>query len=100
MRSGTNERLAHIAAPFGKSLQPEPELHAGDIGAVAKLKDTLTGDTLGDQANHVVFRPLTTPEPSMSFALHAKTRTDEDRLSVALPSMLEEDRSLRFYRDD
>ncbi len=100
MRTSADERLAHIASPFGKVLHPEHELRAGDIGAVAKLKDTLTGDTLGDPSNQLIFRPVETPEPSISFAIHAKTRNDEDRLSVALLKMLEEDRSLRFYRDD
>ena len=46
---GAAERLAHIASPQGKTLQPVTEVHAGDIGAVAKLKETLTGDTLADK---------------------------------------------------
>src|SRR6266581_4314958 len=45
VRTGTQERLAHIGCPFGKTIQPVTEVRAGDIGAVAKLKDTLTGDT-------------------------------------------------------
>ena len=48
---GSAERLAHIGVPVGKTLQPVTELHAGDIGAVAKLKDTLTGDTLAEKAS-------------------------------------------------
>jgi elongation factor G len=99
MRSSVNERLAHIATPFGKTLQPVTELRAGDIGVVAKLKDTLTGDTLCEKANFTVFRPVEMPEPSIAYAISAKTRNDEDRLSTALAKMLEEDRSLRFYRD-
>ncbi|MBV8833737.1 MAG: elongation factor G [Acidobacteriaceae bacterium] len=98
-RSNGNERLAHIATPFGKNLQAVSELRAGDIGAVAKLKDTLTGDTLCEKANCVVYRPLDVPEPSIAYAISAKTRNDEDRLSTALAKILEEDRSLRFYRD-
>jgi len=99
IRSNGQERLAHIATPFGKTLQPIPELRAGDIGAVAKLKDTLTGDTLCEKTNCVVFPVIQTPEPSIAYAISAKTRNDEDRLSTALTKMLEEDRSLRFYRD-
>jgi elongation factor G len=99
MRSNVNERLAHIATPFGKALQPTPELRAGDIGAVAKLKETLTGDTLCEKTNCVVIRDLEMPEPSIGYAISAKTRNDEDRLSTALAKILEEDRSLRFYRD-
>ncbi len=98
-RSNVNERLAHIAVPFGKSMQPVPELRAGDIGVVSKLKDTLTSDTLCEKVNCVVFHGVSIPEPSISYAILAKTRNDEDRLSTALAKILEEDRSLRFYRD-
>jgi elongation factor G len=99
MRSNASERLAHIATLFGKTFQPIPELRAGDIGVVAKLKETLTGDTLCEKTNCVVFRPVDVPEPSIAYAISAKTRSDEDRLSTALSKILEEDRSLRFYRD-
>jgi elongation factor G len=99
MRSNVNERLAHIATPFGKSLQPITELRTGDLGAVAKLKETLTGDTLCEKTNCVVFKAVELPEPSIAYAISAKTRSDEDRLSTALSKILEEDRSLRFYRD-
>jgi len=96
---GTEERLAHTAAPFGKTLLPVPELHAGDIGAVAKLRDTLTGDMLTDKASQVVYPPVKLPEPSIAFAVEAKSRADEDRMGNALHKLLEEDLSLRFYRD-
>jgi len=99
MRSSVNERLAHIATPFGKTMQPITELRAGDIGVVAKLKDTLTGDTLCEKNSCVVFRGVEIPEPSIAYAISAKTRNDEDRLSTAIHKILEEDRSLRFYRD-
>lgn len=98
-RSGANERLAHIATPFGKAMQPVTELRSGDIGAVAKLKETLTGDTLCEKTNCVTFRGVEIPEPSIAYAISAKTRQDEDRLSTALAKILEEDQSLRFYRD-
>ncbi|MGH9623495.1 MAG: elongation factor G, partial [Bryobacteraceae bacterium] len=80
-------------------LQPVSELRAGDIGAVAKLKDTLTGDTVCEKSNCVTFKPVEVPEPSIAYAVSAKSRSDEDRLSTALAKVLEEDRSLRFYRD-
>ncbi len=99
MRSSVNERLAHIATPFGKIMQPVTELRAGDIGVVAKLKDTLTGDTLCEKNTCVVFKGVEIPEPSIAYAISAKTRNDEDRLSTAIHKILEEDRSLRFYRD-
>jgi len=93
------ERLAHIASPQGKTLQPVTELHAGDIGAVAKLKDTLTGDTLAEKGLNVVYPPVKLPEPSIAFAIEAKSRSDEDRMGNAVHRVLEEDQSLRFYRD-
>jgi elongation factor G len=99
MRSSVNERLAHIATPFGKTMQSVTELRAGDIGVVAKLKDTLTGDTLCEKNSCVVFKGVEIPEPSIAYAISAKTRNDEDRLSTAIHKILEEDRSLRFYRD-
>jgi elongation factor G len=97
-RSST-ERLAHLSSPHGKTLQPVTELHAGDIGAVAKLKDTLTGDTLDDKGFHVAYPPVRLAEPSIAFAIEAKSRNDEDRMGQAVHRILEEDQTLRFYRD-
>lgn len=99
MRTGTDERLAHVSVPMGKQLIPVPELHAGDIGAIAKLKDTLTGDTLGPKGSTSVFDKLSFPEPSIAYAISAKSRNDEDRMGVAIARILEEDPMLRFYRD-
>jgi elongation factor G len=93
------ERLAHLSSPQGKTLQPVTELHAGDLGAVAKLKDTLTGDTLAEKGFTVNYPPVKLPEPSIAFAIEAKSRNDEDRMGNAVHRILEEDQSLRFYRD-
>ena len=93
------ERLAHLSVPFGKTLQPVTDLHAGDIGAVAKLKETLTGDTLADRGVTTTYPPVKLPEPSIAFAIEAKSRADEDRMGNAVHRILEEDQSLRFYRD-
>jgi len=97
-RSGA-ERLAHLSSPQGKTLQPVTELHAGDLGAVAKLKETLTGDTLADKGVNFSYPPVKLPEPSIAFAIEAKSRNDEDRMGNAVHRILEEDQSLRFYRD-
>jgi elongation factor G len=99
VQKATDERLAHISVPLGKTLVPVNELHAGDIGAVAKLKDTLTGHTLADKSSLIEFIPVQVPEPSIAFAVEAKSRQDEDRMSTAIARLLEEDLSLRFYRD-
>ncbi len=97
---GTVERLAHIALMQGNSATAIAELHAGDIGTVAKLKDTVTGDTLGDKDSPVLYPPVVLPEPSISFAIVPNSRSDEDHLGGALHRLLEEDPSLRFYRDE
>jgi elongation factor G len=96
---GTAERLAHVSIPMGKTLQAVTELQAGDIGAVAKLKETLTGDTLAEKGFNVMYPPVKLSEPSIAFAIQASSRNDEDRMGNAVHRILEEDQSLRFYRD-
>ena len=96
---GTTERLSHIGVVQGKTQNAIAELRAGDIGAVAKLKETLTGDTLGDKAGPILYPKVTLAEPAISFAIEPKTRGDEDKLSTAIHRMLEEDLLLRFTRD-
>jgi elongation factor G len=98
-RNGGAERLSHIGTLLGKTINPITELHAGDIGGVAKLKDTLTGDTLADKSSSIAYPPVQLPEPSIAYAISAKTRNDEDRMGNAVHKILEEDQSLRFYRD-
>ncbi|MGD0620419.1 MAG: elongation factor G [Bryobacteraceae bacterium] len=98
-RTGTTDRLAHIGVLMGKQIVPVTDIHAGDIGAVAKLKDTLTGDTLADKSSPIVWPPVKIPEPSIAYAVSAKSRQDEDRMSNAIARILEEDPALRFYRD-
>ncbi len=98
-RNGGAERLSHIGTLLGKAINPITDLHAGDIGGVAKLKDTLTGDTLADKASLIAYPPVQLPEPSIAYAISAKTRNDEDRMGNAIHKILEEDQSLRFYRD-
>ena len=76
-----------------------PEIQAGDIGAVAKLKDTQTGDTLADKAHPIVYPKVVFPEPATTFAIEPKTRGDDDKISTALQRLLEEDPVLRVSRD-
>jgi elongation factor G len=99
VRSNSDERLAHLSVPLGKQLVPVQELHAGDIGVVAKLKDTLTGDTLAPKGATIRYPQLTFPEASIAYAISAKTRQDEDRMGNAVARLLEENPQLRFYRD-
>jgi elongation factor G len=99
VQRGNPERLSHISCALGKTLTPVTDLHAGDIGAVAKLRDTLTGDTLADKTAPVEYPAVKLPEPSIAFAIEAKSRQDEDRMGNAIHRILEEDQSLRFFRD-
>ena len=96
---GTTEKLAHIAVIQGKTQTPVPDLRSGDLGAVAKLKETVTGDTLGDKSAPILYPKVTLADPAISFAIEAKSRGDEDKLSSAIHRMLEEDLLLRFSRD-
>src|SRR6202042_2916959 len=66
------ERLAHLSIMQGRKAVEVPELHAGDIGAVAKLHVTLTGDTLGDRAHEIFMEPVSMPEPAMTYAIEPK----------------------------
>jgi elongation factor G len=96
---GAQEKFAHISTMQGKTAVPVNELHAGDIGAVAKLKDTLTGDTLGDKSAPIQYPRVNLPEPAITFAIEPKTRADEDKLGPGLHKLMEEDAMLRFFRD-
>ena len=95
----TLEKFAHISLVQGKQLVPIAELHAGDLGAVAKLRETLTGDTLGDKSSPIRYPAVTLPEPAITFAIEPKSRADEDKLGVGLHKLMEEDAMLRFFRD-
>lgn len=78
---------------------PVTEVHAGDIGAVAKLKDTLTGDTLGDKSAPIQYPRVKLAEPAITFAIEPKSRADEDKLGPGIHKLMEEDAMLRFFRD-
>jgi elongation factor G len=95
----TPEKLAHISIMLGKTAVPVTELHAGDIGAVAKLKETLTGDTLGEKPAPIQYPKVRLPEPAITFAIEPKTRADEDKLGPGIHKLMEEDAMLRFFRD-
>jgi elongation factor G len=96
---GSAEKLSHVSIMQGKTAVPVTELHAGDIGAVAKLKDTLTGDTLGDKAAPILYPRVKLPEPAITFAIEPKSRADEDKLGPGIHKLMEEDAMLRFFRD-
>ena len=96
---GTQERLGHLLAMQGKTPANVPEFKAGDIGAVAKLKDTRTNDTIADKAAGLTFQPISFPEPVLSYAIEPKSRGDEDKISTAMHRLEEEDSSIKYQRD-
>jgi elongation factor G len=96
---GSSERLQHVQVMQGKTGADVSEMHTGELGAVAKLKDTLTGDTLGDKSAPIFYPTARIPEPAITFAIEPKTRADEDRIGQAIHRILEEDFALRFSRD-
>jgi elongation factor G len=95
----SQERLQHVQVMQGKAATAVNDLHSGDIGAVAKLKETTTGESLGDRNAPIFYLPARIPEPSITFAIEPKTRADEDRIGQAIHKILEEDLALRFGRD-
>ena len=97
---GTAERFSGLFLPQGKEHINVPEARAGDIVAVAKLKETLTGDTLCTKDHPIVLPKLTVPEASIAYAIEPKTKGDEDKISTALHKLIDEDPSLHFERDE
>ncbi len=96
---GETERLTHVGVMQGRKLVEVAELHAGDLGVVAKLRVTQTGDTLGVKGHDLRIDAVPAPEPAMTYAIEPKSRADEDKLAPALHKLMEEDLLLRFYRD-
>jgi elongation factor G len=99
-RTGQDERLHNLGVLRGKETLPITSLGAGDIGAVAKLGDTRTGDTLAPKGKPVKVPTLDRPRPVLSVAIAAKASADEDKLATALHRLQEEDPALRVHRDD
>jgi elongation factor G len=93
------ERLSHLSVMQGRKALEVPELHAGDLGAVAKLRETFTGDTLGQKGAEIQVDLAKFPEPAMTYAIEPKSRADEDKLAPAIHKLMEEDRLIRFFRD-
>jgi elongation factor G len=95
----SQERLSHLSVMQGRKAVEVLELHAGDLGAVAKLRDTLTGDTLGAKGAEIQVDLHPLPEPAMTYAIEPKTRADEDKLAPAIHKLMEEDLLIKFFRD-
>jgi elongation factor G len=96
---GGAERIGQLFIPRGKTQGPVPQIGAGDIGAVAKLNVTSTGDTLCNQDKPLKLAPILFPEPAFSLAVHPKTKADLDKLGAALSRLSEEDPTLAVHRE-
>jgi len=98
-RAGAEERIGQLYVLRGKEQIPVKKIGAGDIGAVAKLQETVTGDTLCDKGHPLMLPPVNYPNPVYSVALTPKTKTDLDKMGAALQRLVEEDPTLRVYRE-
>jgi elongation factor G len=94
----SKERIGSLLSLFGKEQRTVQEAIAGDIVAVAKLKDTSTGDSICDEKNQVIFPSVVFPEPAISFSIKPKTRADEDKISTALQKLTAEDKTFMAKR--
>jgi elongation factor G len=99
-RTHGKERLGHLLVLQGKEHAQEADLGEGDIGAVAKLKETQTGDLLVESDREVELPQIGFPEPVMSFAVTPKAKGDEEKVAASLRRLGEEDPSLVFHRDE
>ncbi len=95
---GKGERVGQLFVLRGKHQEPVSEIGAGDIGAVAKLAETGTGDTLTDKERAVTLAPIEFPKPAISMAIEPKSKADEDKLGAALARLVEEDHTLQVRR--
>jgi len=95
----SKERIGQLLKIEGKKQQAVTEAVAGEIIAAAKLKDTLSGDTLCDERDPIVYPPFPEAPPAISFAIEPKTKGDEEKANQGLHRLLEEDLSLRVHRD-
>ena len=97
---GVREKIGPVFSLLGKTQMPMEAVKAGDIGCVSKLKDTATGDSIGDEKNPVKFEEIQFPEPAISFSLKPKTRADEDKISTAIHKISAEDPTFKMTRDE
>ena len=97
---GQEERIGQLLRLHGKEQEPVAELEAGEIGAIAKLAVTATGDTLSSKDHPFTLPPLTFPEPTLVMAIEPQTKADLDKMGPALQRMLEEEPSARVERSD
>ena len=94
------ERVGTVFSLVGKKQTPLTEAGPGQVVAIPKLKETLTGDTLADEQHPILFAPAKHPEPVISFALAPRGKADDDKVSAGIARILEEDPALRYHWDE
>jgi len=99
VRSGKKEKIGHLFYLRGKQQEETKDILAGDIGALPKLAETMTGDTLADEKAPIAYPPIDFPEPLVSVAVSPRTKGDDEKLGTSIHKLLEEDKTLRFGRD-
>lgn len=95
-RTGNPERLGKIMLIKGKKQDEASAVSAGDIAAISKLSETVTGDTLCDAKRIISFKPVTFPHPCMTMAIKPKSKGDETKISQGLTRLMEEDPTLKY----
>lgn len=99
VNKNASERVGQLFSVRGKNQEPVAQVGAGDIGAVAKLNVTTTGDTMADKDRPIEYAPISFPNPVMSLAVEAKAKGDEDKIGSGLARLTEEDPTLKVRRD-
>jgi elongation factor G len=99
-RAHVKERIGQLLVPQGKETEQADEFGPGDIGAVAKLKETRAGDTLASKDGEMPLHLPEMPRPVMAFAIEAKAKGDEEKMGQALRRLQEEDPTIDFHRDE
>ena len=97
--TGAKERIGRIVRMQADQRQDVTEVSAGDIAAVVGLKGTTTGNSLSDPTNPIVLESITFPEPPVSIAIEPKTKADQEKMSIALQRLAEEDPTFRIKVD-
>lgn len=98
--TGAKERIGQVFYLMGKKQIPAQAIGPGEIGVVAKLKETYTGDTLSEEAHQIIFEKIKFADPMISYAIAPKSKGDEEKVGASINRILEEDPTLRFQRDD
>jgi len=98
--TGAKERIGQVFYLMGKKQIPAQAIGPGEIGVVAKLKETYTGDTFSEEAHQIIFEKIKFADPMISYAIAPKSKGDEEKVGTSINRTLEEDPTLRFQRDD